>query len=137
MSPKWPGRSRWWLPSLYWCQCRQMCRSTENDATGQVTVNGTSNTMTGFVDTNLGFSPLPDTQINGAFITVPSDGRSTGSLANTFFPTTPPSNANTIPVAFYLVDSAHVFFIETDSLSSGLLSFGYLAPRIPVCRGCQ
>ena len=35
---------------------------TENTATGQVTVDGTSNTVSGIVDTNLNFSPQPNTQ---------------------------------------------------------------------------
>jgi hypothetical protein len=108
---------------------------SENDGTGQITVNGTSNTLSGIVDTNLSFSPQPNTTISGSFGAISSSGRSTGGLNNTFFPS-PGSVLNTIAVAFYLIDSGHGFFIETDSLSSGELSFGYFAMRTPVCPSC-
>ena len=107
----------------------------ENDGTGQITVSGTSNTLSGVIDTDLSFSPEPNTPITGTFTTIPSSGRSTGGLSNTFFPS-PGSVPNTIAVAFYFVDSAHGFFIETDSLTSGELSFGYFATRTPVCPNC-
>jgi hypothetical protein len=108
---------------------------SENDATGQITVNRSSDTLTGFVDTNLDFSPLPDTPLNGTFTSIPSSGRFTGGLTNAFFPS-PGSVPNTIAVAFYLIDPSHGYFIETDSLSSGELSFGYFATRTPVCPTC-
>ena len=107
----------------------------ENDATGQSSVNGTANTLSGIVDSNLHFSPQPDTPVTGTFVSVPSNGRFTGTLTNTFFPT-PGTNANTIAVTFYLIDPAHVLFIETDSLLTGELSFGYFAQRTPVCSSC-
>jgi len=109
--------------------------SLENDGTGQITVNGTSNTLSGVIDTNLSFSPQPNTPIAGSFVPIASSGRFTGELTNTFFPT-PGSIPNAIAVAFYLVDPGHVFFIETDSLVSGELSFGYFATRTPVCPSC-
>ncbi|MFZ0419026.1 MAG: hypothetical protein WAM04_13090 [Candidatus Sulfotelmatobacter sp.] len=109
--------------------------SLENDGTGQVSVNATSNTLSGVIDTNLSFSPELNTPITGTFSTISSTGRSTGTLTNTFFPT-PASVPNTIAVAFYIVDPSHVFFLETDSLLSGELSFGYFAARTPVCPSC-
>ena len=113
---------------------------TENDATGQVTANGQSGTLTGIVDTTSGFagsgfSPNPNTPITGTFASIPGNGRSTGTLNNTFFPFST-NNTNTIGVAYYVVDSAHLFFIETDSLSIGIMSLGYLAARTPVCPTC-
>jgi hypothetical protein len=108
---------------------------SEDDATGQITVNGSSDTLTGIVDTNLDFSPQPNTPLNGTFISIPSSGRFSGGLTNTFFPS-PGSVPNTIAVAFYLIDSSHGFFIETDSLTSGELSFGYFTTRTPVCPTC-
>jgi hypothetical protein len=108
---------------------------SENDATGQITVNGSSNNLQGVVDTNLDFSPQPNTPLNGSFASIPTSGRFSGGLRNTFFPS-PGSAPNTIAVAFYLVDSDHGFFIETDSLTSGELSFGYFATRTPVCPTC-
>ncbi len=108
---------------------------TENTATGQVTADGTSNTVSGIVDTNLNFSPQPNTPISGTFAAIPSSGRSSGSLANTFFPT-PTGTPNTVSLAYYVVDPSLVFFIETDSATSGELSFGYFEARSPVCPGC-
>ena len=119
----------------YGLKFTQSNAQSENDGTGQITVNGTSNTLSGIVDTNLSFSPQPNTTISGSFGAISSSGRSTGGLNNTFFPS-PGSVLNTIAVAFYLIDSGHGFFIETDSLSSGELSFGYFAMRTPVCPSC-
>jgi hypothetical protein len=107
----------------------------ENDVTGQMAVNASSQSMSGVVDTNLSFSPLPNTAFSGTFGSISSSGRFTGGLTNTFFPTTG-SFPNTLPVAFYLVDSGHGFFLETDSLTSGQLTFGSLETRNTVCPGC-
>jgi hypothetical protein len=117
----------------------QSSGALENDGTGQITVDGTSNTLSGIIDTTLGlvgFSAQPDTAITGTFAAIPSSGRFTGALTNTFFPT-PGATANTIAVAFYLVDSDHGYFIETDSATSDELSFGYFATRNSVCPSCE
>jgi hypothetical protein len=124
------------LSGKYGLSFTQSSNGSENDATGQITAAGTSSTLSGIVDTNLGFSPLPNTALTGSFAAISSSGRFTGALTNTFFPT-PGNTANTIAVEYYLIDSLHGFFIETDSLSSGELSFGYFAARTPVCNGCQ
>ncbi len=108
----------------------------EYDGTGQITVVGSSSTLSGVIDTNLGFSPQPNTPLTGTFTTIPTSGRVIGTLSNTFFPT-PANTPNTLAVAFYMIDSNHGFLIETDSQFSGLLTFGYLAPRTPVCPVCQ
>ena len=108
---------------------------SENDATGQITVNGASGTLQGFLDTDLDFSPQPNTPLAGTFAAIPNSGRFTGSLDNTFFPS-PGSVPHTIAVAFYLIDIGHGYFIETDSLASGELSFGYFATRTPLCPTC-
>jgi hypothetical protein len=107
----------------------------ENDSTAQITVDRTTDTLSGVVDTNFFSSPNPNTPLTGTFRAIPTTGRFAGRLTNTFFPT-PGSTPNTIAVEFYLIDSGHGFFIETDSLSSGELSFGYFAIRTPVCQGC-
>ena len=119
----------------YGLRLTQSNGQSENDATGQITVNVTSDTLQGFVDTDLDFSPQPDTKLTGTFGAIPSNGRFTGTLDNTFFPS-PGSVPNTITVVFYLIDIGHGFFIETDSLTSGELSFGYFATRTPVCPTC-
>jgi hypothetical protein len=110
----------------------QSSSAVANDATGQIAASGTSNTLTGIVDTDLSFSPNPNTPLTGAFASIPTSGRFTGTLTNTFFPT---SNTS-LAVAFYLFDPDHIFFIETDSATSGELSFGYFSRRTPVCTGC-
>jgi len=107
----------------------------ENDATGQITVNGTADTLAGFIDTDLDLFPQPDSVLTGTFPAFSNSGRSTGTLNNTFFPTTG-SAPNTIQVAYYLIDSGHGFFIETDSSITGELTFGYFATRTPVCSTC-
>jgi hypothetical protein len=107
----------------------------ENDATAQITVNGSADTLSGFVDTTLFFFPQPDTQITGTFGPIPSTGLFPGTLNNTFFPS-PGSSPNTVAVDFYLIDSGHGYFIETDSLTSLDLTLGYFAARTPVCATC-
>lgn len=114
----------------------QTSTNIENDATGQITVNGSANTLAGVVDSNLNFSPQPDSKLAGTFASVPSKGRFTGTLNNTFFPTVS-TNTNTLAVTFYLVDPEHLLFIETDSLMTGELSYGYIVARTPVCPDCQ
>jgi hypothetical protein len=48
-----------------------------------------------------------------------------------------------IGVDYYVIDSGHGFFIETDLINAqapeqtGQVSLGYWAPRTPVCDGCQ
>jgi hypothetical protein len=104
-----------------------------NSATGQITANGPLDTLGGVVDTDANFNPGPNTALAGTFGSIPSNGRVTGTLTNTFFP---PSNGGEIAVAFYLVNSTYGFFIETDSSTSFELSFGYFATRTPVCPSC-
>ena len=108
----------------------------ENDATGQMNANASSDTLSGNVDTNYSFSTLTDTQITGTFASPSSAGRLAGFLTNTFFPS-PGSTPSTLAVDFYLIDSSHGYFIETDSLSSGQLMFGSFAVRTPACSACQ
>lgn len=109
--------------------------NAENDATAQVTVDGTAGTLSGVVDTSLPLSPQPNTILTGTFSAIPASGRSPGALTNTFFPS-PGTTPKTLAVDFYLIDSEHGFFIETDSLLSGDLSFGYFVGRIPMCPSC-
>jgi hypothetical protein len=103
---------------------------SEIDGTGQITVDASAQTLSGMVDTDYFFSPIPNTVLTGSFNTIPNTGRFKGKLSNPQFP------APSLGMAFYLVDSSHGFFVETDSLNTGTLSFGYLAARTPVCPGC-
>jgi len=120
---------------MYGMSFTQGVSSLENDATGQITASGSSGTFSGFIDTELDFSAQPDTQLAGTFSAFLSAGRATGTISNTFFPS-PGSSPSTLAVAFYLIDSGHGYFIETDSLTSGELTFGYFSSRTAVCPGC-
>ena len=46
--------------------------------------------------------------------------------------------AKTSPIQLtFCIDPEHVLFIETDSLMTGELSYGYIVARTPVCPACQ
>jgi len=118
---------------------------TEGDATGQICVNGSSvtcplptgipNTLFGTIDETLGFSPTGPSALTDGFQDSATSGRLTGTLSdgNVFF-------VNPLSVAYYLIDSDHGFFVETDGgtgeANPGYLTFGYFARRTPVCTGC-
>src|SRR5262249_30164967 len=108
----------------------------ELDSTAQITVDGSAQTFDGTVDTNFLLSPLPDTELSGTFGTISTNGRADGTLTNTYFPS-PGSDPNTLAVAYYMIDAGHGFVIETDSLTSGELLFGYFSQQTAVCSGCQ
>ena len=99
---------------------------SENDGSGQMTAQPASNppTLSGVVDDSangVGNSlPLADT-----FALPDSNGHFTGTFLE--------SNA-----AYYLVDSGHGFFVETDLVNpgSGQVAVGSFASRTPVCNGC-
>ena len=103
---------------------------SENDGTGQVTADGTALTLTGTVDTNFFFSPIPNTPLTGTTMVFPNSGRAFGTLSNQLFSTP------TINVTYYMIDSNHGYFVEADSLTTALLTFGYFAQRTPVCSTC-
>ena len=121
---------------------------TEGDATGQICVNGSSvtcplptgtvgapDTLFGTIDETLSFSPQGPTSLTDGFQASATSGRLTGTMsAGSDF------NNSTLTMAFYLIDSSHGFFIETDGGSGetnqGGLTFGYFAGRTPVCQGC-
>lgn len=113
----------------------QSTSGLENDGTGQISVHGTASTLSGVVDTNLSFSPQPNTALTGTYGAIDPTGRSTGTLTNTFFPS-PGTTPSTLAATFYVIDSNHGFFIETDSSLSGELSFGTFTARTPVCPTC-
>lgn len=109
--------------------------------TGQATATESSETFSGLADANVNFIPSPATQgsgiVTGTFGSIPSTGRFTGTLSgNAFgnaFTALPNSTAS---VAFYPVDSGHIFLIETDLLTSDESTFGYFSTRTPVCSTC-
>ena len=109
---------------------------SENDATGEILVSGTAMNFSGTVETEVGFGNQGQTNLTGTFSAIPNTGQFTGTLTNTLFPSLGAS-PNTLAVDFYLIDSGHGYFIETDSLTSGELTLGYFATRTPVCPNCQ
>jgi hypothetical protein len=110
---------------------------SENDAVGELNADGTAQTLSGIVDTNFFFAPALDTPLTGNFQTSQTGpaNRFTGSLFNQFFPTNVDNNSD-IAVAYYIIDSNHGFFVETDSVNTSAVTLGYFATRTPVCRSC-
>ena len=105
----------------------------ENDATAEIAVNGSAQTLSGIVDTNFQLSALPDTAITGTFNAIPSTGRVPGTLTNTFFQAGG-NTPNTVETAYYLIDSGHAFVVETDSATTGILLFGKRTRPSDECR---
>ncbi|HVO59626.1 MAG TPA: hypothetical protein VMT53_01755 [Terriglobales bacterium] len=104
---------------------------TENDVSGQISVNGSSQTLAGTVDTNFGFTPSTPSAITGNFAPTSSTNFLTGTLSNEFMQT-----GGDIGVDYYLIDSGHGFFIENDFVDTFSLTFGYFSARTPVCSRC-
>ncbi len=101
------------------------------DVSGQMTVDATANNLAGWID--FGFGNLLDgnpTPFTGTFGAVSNTGRFSGTLI-----TTGTGIATPAAVEFYLIDSGHGFFIETDMASPLLL--GYFAAQTPLCPTCQ
>lgn len=98
---------------------------SESDATGVASADGIGS-LAGTADVNsiffddfgdVNFSPAPQQMLTGTFA-ASANGRFTGTLgANGIFP------GPTINVAFYMVDSTRLLFVETDSaaVTLGLL----------------
>jgi hypothetical protein len=110
---------------------------SESDATAVMNVDGTARTLSGIVDTNFSFSPALNTPLTGTFQTSQTAplNRFTGTLFNQFFPTNIDSN-NDISVVYYIIDSNHGFFAETDTINTNAVTFGHFATRTPVCSTC-
>ena len=110
---------------------------SESDATAVMNVDGTSQTLSGIVDTNFFFSPALNTPLTGPFQTSQTGplNRFTGTLFNQFFPTNVDNNSD-ISAVYYIIDPNHGFFAETDSVNTNTVTFGYFATRTPVCPTC-
>jgi len=121
----------------------QVGSSGENDGTGQMTANATSQTLSGFADSsiNAGLPSLPDQSFGGTFNS-PADLPFSGVLENVNQSSafTVGNNGSQFPVDYYFIDPEHGFFVETDLVSpspgSAQVSFGYYAGRTPLCQGC-
>jgi len=142
------------LAGDYAVSLAQNFNSSQVDSSGQVCANGSSvvcpsgstNTLSGILDTNLTFSPVPPSPLTDGFQKSGIAGRFTGTLANpNFFSNVSNSTGGQISADYYLIDSGHGFVIETDGggtdtispgANPGNLTFGYFATRTPVCQGC-
>ena len=107
---------------------------TENDGTGVLTADSSTNALSGTVDANTAFNPTANNPITGTFGTPDSTGRFSGSFSSAIFDFSP------FATEYYAIDSNHGFFVETDLVNStapsAVVSFGYYAARTPVCTGC-
>ena len=123
--------------------------SQENDGTAQMNGNPSATPpLSGAADINL-FGANQDQPFTSTFSTMacPDSNGSDHCLPGILIGT---NNVNVTSVVFtpqiavdyYSIDSDHGFFVETDlvtpgALQNGQVSFGYYAPRTPVCGGCQ
>ena len=124
-----PAASQLTFDGEYGLSFTQSVNGGENDSTGQITANSAAQTFSGVVDSNFGFSSLPNTTFTGSFAATSMVNRFTGQVSTVLLS----SPSGPLSVAYYLIDSGHAFFIETDSVG---LTYGYLAARTPVCPSC-
>ncbi|HTS04123.1 MAG TPA: hypothetical protein VMP68_00960 [Candidatus Eisenbacteria bacterium] len=108
----------------------------ENDSTAQFTATATKGTFVGIVDSDVDFNGQPNSPLSGTFAPGSAVGLFSGIMTDPFFPTIATAE-NTLSMDYFLVDSTQGYFIETDSLVSTDLTFGYFAARTPVCASCQ
>jgi hypothetical protein len=105
----------------------------ESDGTAQITADSTAGTLTGLIDIDAGLNAQFGNSVAGTFA-APSSERFAGTLDSVVFDSTP------FAVEYYMVDSNHGFFVETDAVDpnfpTGIVSFGYYAARTPICAGC-
>jgi hypothetical protein len=81
-----------------------------------------------------------DQPFTGTFSSPCLEGTSNGCFSGTLEGSAFVSPNQPFSVDYYLIDSGHGFFVETDLLNpsspSGVVSLGYFAQRTPVCAGC-
>lgn len=120
----------------------------ENDGTATVIGNSSATPpLTGAADINLFGGANQDQLFAGTFSAMAC---ADGNGSDHCLPGTLLGDINSLSVVFtpqiavdyYSIDLDHGFFVETDlvtpgALQNGQVSFGYYAPRTPVCSGCQ
>ena len=109
---------------------------SENDYSGEISVNGPAQALSGRLDTNNSFVSAGVSDATGSFVATPNPNILTGNFSNQFFsPFGVPTG-----IDYYLIDSGHGFMIETDLNDpinpSFAVSLGYFSARTPVCAGC-
>ncbi len=123
---------------------------TETDGTSQMNANETTipPSFTGIADSTL-TTPDDTSQSDHTFSGTFSSPQSNNTFAAGFFnaPTNggpfsvnPSNTSNGFTANYYMIDSDHGFWTETDLVNptapSGQVSIGYYAVRTPVCTGC-
>jgi hypothetical protein len=103
---------------------------SEIDAAGEFVADNTADTLAGNIDTDFFFTAVPDTSLTGTFNSIPITGRAAGTLSNELF------LLPSLNMVFYLMDSQHGLFIESDLLTSGQVTLGYFSARTPICVSC-
>ncbi len=104
----------------------QVNATGESDATGQMTANSATGTLSETADINLNFNFTSGNEFTDTFTApIPAGGVSPGTIL-----------ASLAAVNYYVIDAGHGFMIETDLPTSGSVGLGTYAARTPVCAGC-
>jgi hypothetical protein len=116
---------------------------TENDGTAQLNANpeSTPPSLSGAADLNLEFGANLDQPFTGNFSAPAANGLFQGTLVGDNSIVSSIVFTPQIVGDFYIIDSGHGFFVETDLVTQGAqqngqVSFGYYAARTPLCDGC-
>ena len=118
------------INGVYGVSYTQSSSGSQVDASGRMTADNAADTLAGVVDSNFFLSPSPNTPLTGGFTAVTPVGRADGTFSNQNFFTP------TVSVKYYLIDSNRGYFVEQDSLTTGLVMLGYYERKTPVCEGC-
>jgi hypothetical protein len=116
---------------------------TENDGTAQMNANPQSAppSLSGVADINLDFSANLDQPFTGTFSAPAANGVFPGVLVGNNNVVSSVVFVPQITADFYVIDSGHGFWVETDLVTEGAqqngqVSIGYYAVRTPLCVGC-
>jgi hypothetical protein len=123
---------------------------TETDGTSQMNANATTMppSFTGIADSTLTTpddTSQSDHTFSGTFSSAQSNNTFTASFFNGLgnggpFSVNSSNTSNGFTANYYMIDSDHGFWTETDLVNatapSGQVSIGYYAVRTPVCSGC-
>ncbi len=115
----------------------------EFDGTAQMAANPTTTppSLSGSADVGIPGGVELDQPFTGTFSLPCLEGTFNGCFAGTLEGNAFISPNQPFSVDYYIIDSGHGFFVETDLLNpsnpSGVVSLGYYAQRTPACASCQ
>lgn len=115
---------------------------SENDGTAQMNSNSQSSPpLSGIADVNLDFGASLDQPFLGSVAAPGANGLFQGTLVGNSNIVSSIVFTPQIAGDYYIIDSGHGFFVETDLVTQGAqqngqVSFGYYAARTPLCEGC-